>query len=219
MTLSRRTCQAILLLCTFATIGPAVASAQSASDPTAPAPAPAVFRTPLVTQGQYVNPLQEVQVLFGVWDEGSQTSANVAAMWTLNFYRVYIGWKPAPAISYTARPVQGTKTGPSSTLDVGITAEGGVTFSNTTGTYAGGPRATFVPSGWRLAIYGEVLAGGLSFDGGTDFLLMPAAGVKIPIGDSKFSIAGEIGFPIDYFDGGHQGGTRYMGGITYRLGK
>ena len=219
MTFSIRARRALLLLCTLVSLCPAAASAQSISESTATPPAPKLIDLPTFIPGQHVNPLQQVGVLFGVWDEGSLTAGDVVAMWNYNFHRVTMDWHPAPSITHAPRFVQGAQAKGSSTLDFGIAAEVGFVFSDTTVTYTGGPRVTFTPAGWKLSIYGEVLAGGLSFDGGTDFLLMPAAGVTVPLGDSKFSVAGEIGFPIDYFDGGHETVTRYLGGIMYRLGK
>lgn len=219
MTFSGRARRAALVLCALAILCPAVVSAQSTSDSTTSLPALDFSRVTTFIPGQSFSQLQQVGVLFGVWDEGSLTAGDIVAMWVHNFHRVKMDWHPAPSITHTPRFVQGAHTNSSTTLDIGIVAEGGFVFSDTTVTYTGGPRVTFMPAGWPVAIYGEVLAGGLSFDGGTDFLLMPAAGVTIPLGNSKFSIVGEIGFPIDYFDGGHETATRYMGGFLYRLGK
>ena len=49
--------------------------------------------------------------------------------------------------------------------------------------------------------------------------MMPAFGVLIGIPHNKMKISGEIGFPMDFFDGFHETDTRFQFGIVLPIGR
>jgi len=206
-------CGTALLVSALAVIWPNVASAQSA--PTPPLSlrtanlsdanvfnAPTFVDSPKFVPGASLDHRMSVQTTAGVFHNGSDTEFYWILQWNAILDRYYGAAGKAKSNSMVA---------------LGVTAEGGIIGSSSQ-TFAGGPRVTYVLSKTKLGIYGDVLFGGLHFDGGTDFLIVPAAGVILPI-SKKIGIVGEIGWPIDYFDGGHETSTRYMGGIIVPIGK
>jgi len=98
---------------------------------------------------------------------------------------------------------------------------GEFSFSHFTGasvtTFMGGFRAAerVAPN---VKVFGQFLAGMLHSFGETDFAVQPGGGVDITV-NPRFDVRIRLDFPIDFFDGLHQTGTRFGIAIVVPIGK
>lgn len=157
----------------------------------------------------------------GILHSPSFTGALISGWFVHYFGRVTLGPPmPSPERSFSTNSST-TRSASNVRIVPGLAGEVAFIPSQSTVTFMGGPRVMVVASNSRVAPYGEFLFGALHFSGdfsGTDKLMMPAAGVVIAIPNTKLKITGEIGWPIDFFDGFHETDTRFQFGVMLPIG-